>query len=81
MNDERIECPKCKWEPDGGAYWTCYCGCNWNTFSTYGKCPECGKVHKDTQCPACQAWSPHPDWYLDLENISIKVEEKASAQE
>lgn len=74
-SEEKIACPKCKWEPDGGKYWSCNCGHHWNTFETYGKCPACGKVHKDTQCPKCIEWSPHPEWYLDLENITLKLDQ------
>jgi hypothetical protein len=70
MENMRIRCPKCEWEPDGGAYWECDCGTAWNTFDTVGVCPGCGKKWHDTQCPGpffpggCGAWSPHDDWYI-----------------
>src|SRR5688572_17074630 len=73
MPDIHIRCPKCKWEPDGKPYWSCTCGHTWDTFSTAGRCPNCGKVWKDTQCietaGGCPAWSPHLDWYEGLEEI------------
>ncbi|MBC8111190.1 MAG: hypothetical protein H7Y04_09050 [Verrucomicrobia bacterium] len=82
MNTE-IECPKCKWKPDGGAYWQCRCGTSWNTFDTQGICPNCKKRWKDTQCPGpgfpggCGAWSPHVDWYKVSLNIDeLFIEEK-----
>ena len=70
MEDIRIRCPKCEWEPDGGPYWECDCGTRWNTFDTMGTCPRCGRKWHDTQCPGpffpggCGAWSPHDDWYI-----------------
>ncbi|MFT5914516.1 MAG: putative C2H2 Zn-finger protein [Flammeovirgaceae bacterium] len=72
--EEHIECPKCQWEPDGKPYWMCHCLHMWNTFETYGKCPSCGFVHKDTQCISCGKLSPHPDWYVDLQNIDLEIE-------
>ena len=68
----KISCPKCNWNPDGGAYWVCDCNFVWNTFSTFGKCPNCSKIHKNTQCPSgdclgCGKWSDHLDWYKDLD--------------
>ncbi len=74
-NGEKIRCPKCDWEPDGGKYWACHCGCIWNTFDTYGQCPQCSFVHRQTQCPECAEWSPHADWYVDLPRIKITFEE------
>ncbi|MEN7546386.1 hypothetical protein AAG747_00610 [Rapidithrix thailandica] len=74
--EHMIQCPKCEWQPDGGSYWSCECGQVWNTFATYGKCPSCSKVHRQTQCPMCHEWSPHPDWYLDLEVLDISVLEE-----
>ncbi|UZR94134.1 hypothetical protein [Chondrinema litorale] len=74
--EEKIACPKCTWEPDGKPYWRCHCGCIWNTFDTYGKCPDCGFVHKKTQCISCAQLSPHPDWYLDLDGIELELEIK-----
>ena len=71
--EEKILCPKCEWLPDGYPYWQCSCGIHWNTFETYGKCPSCGKVWKLTQCPKCQKWSPHAEWYLDLHVIAAEI--------
>ncbi|MCP3927703.1 MAG: hypothetical protein GY705_01215 [Bacteroidetes bacterium] len=72
MHDNvKIECPKCGWEPDGGAYWGCICGNVWNTFDTAGRCPSCGKQYKNTQCISyrggCNLFSPHMDWYKNLD--------------
>ena len=51
-----IECPKCNWEPDGGAHWQCDCGQLWDAFSTTEKCPSCAKIYADTQCPGPGPW-------------------------
>ena len=43
---EKIACPKCEWEPDGGEYWGCSsCGHVWDTFKTAARCPSCGKQY------------------------------------
>ncbi|MCB0551622.1 MAG: hypothetical protein KDD19_28915 [Phaeodactylibacter sp.] len=84
-NDIKIECPKCGWEPDGGAYWSCTCGHIWNTFATAARCPACNKQWEYTQCIAykggCNQFSPHLDWYKGLgdwlEDELETVEEKA----
>ncbi len=87
MEGIRIRCPKCNWEPDGGPYWMCStCGCRWNTFATAARCPDCGRIYKDTKCiirrGGCEAWSPHLDWYegLDgvLENLKEEIEKSWS---
>ncbi|MCB0594894.1 MAG: hypothetical protein H6557_22640 [Lewinellaceae bacterium] len=69
--DIKIECPKCGWEPDGGAYWSCTCGHVWDTFATAGRCPACNKQWKHTQCigykGGCNQFSLHLDWYKGLD--------------
>ena len=73
----RIRCPKCDWEPDGRPYWRCaVCYNVWNTFSTGGRCPGCGKIYKDTQCISCHKWSPHLDWYEGLNNILLQLKDE-----
>ena len=79
VSNQLILCPACSWKPDGGAYWRCSCGNVWDTFSTYGKCPECSKVHLNTECIACQKTSPHHDWYvepIDLPETVVKESTK-----
>jgi len=66
MENTKIACPKCSWEPSADSHWGCTCGHMWNTFDTGGTCPVCDRQWKDTQCLSCQQWSPHLDWYLDL---------------
>jgi hypothetical protein len=70
-SEVKIECPKCAWEPDGGAYWQCTCGHIWDTFSTAARCPVCAKQWEYTQCiphrGGCVAMSPHLDWYKGLD--------------
>jgi hypothetical protein len=79
MDNVRIRCPKCEWEPDGNPYWRCDCGFHWNTFATSGRCPQCRKVHEYTQCPSrpggCSVWSPHLDWYEGLDDIVSALKE------
>ena len=81
MDNIAIYCPKCHWEPDGKPYWRCTCGTHWDTFSTGGRCPGCGKVHERTQCAnpfmgGCHVWSPHLDWYHGLTGIIDKLKEE-----
>lgn len=73
MPTEKIECPKCNWRPDEHAIWHCACGHEWNTFHTGGKCPRCKRQWEHTQCLNCWKWSPHIDWYknLDAELLSV----------
>ena len=74
----KIYCPLCRWEPRSGDRWQCFPGCGhvWNTFDTGGKCPQCGKVWRDTVCLACHCWSKHHDWYHDLPPVEVdEVEE------
>lgn len=58
-----IRCPKCKWQPGKHDRWTCACGHQWNTFDTRGICPACDATWRGTQCPKCNEWSLHDDWY------------------
>lgn len=72
MAEVRIACPKCNWEPDGGAYWSCTCGCVWNTFDTAARCPVCHKQWTHTACipmkGGCESMPPHVDWYRNLDD-------------
>ncbi len=72
----RISCPKCEWEPKPHSHWQCSCKYVWNTFDTAGRCPNCGKVWKDTQCLKCQQWSPHLDWYDGLDEVVNKLKQE-----
>jgi hypothetical protein len=65
MPEPIIYCPKCEWHPRGEDLWQCVpsCGTVWNTFLTGGHCPGCGHQWHDTQCLACDRFSPHKDWY------------------
>lgn len=84
MDDFKICCPKCKWEPDGKEYWQCTCETSFDTFATGARCRGCGKVWEKTQCilhaGGCAAWSPHLDWYEGLDDIveNLKAEIKKS---
>ncbi len=75
----KIYCPKCNFEPTPDTVWTCRPGCGhaWNTFLTQGQCPNCFKWWKWTQCPECDGWSLHVDWYHDgLPAELVEEEEK-----
>jgi len=61
-------CPGCSWKPQPEHTWYCLCGHSWNTFETGGICPGCKKAWDKTQCPACDSWSDHADWYSGLKN-------------
>lgn len=61
-----VRCPGCKWTPESHHSWYCLCGHSWNTFETGGICPGCKKGWDKTQCPACDHWSDHADWYPSL---------------
>ena len=80
MDNIRIRCPKCSWEPDGLPHWRCSCGYRWDTFSTGGRCPSCHKVWEETQCVppiigGCLQLSPHLDWYEGLDDIINALKE------
>jgi hypothetical protein len=82
LENVKIECPNCHWEPDGGAYWQCTCGHVWDTFKTTAICPSCKKRWKVTQCPkfssnGCGEVFLHEDWYViptDLESMLLEKE-------
>jgi hypothetical protein len=61
----RIRCPHCGWEPRREDKWACACLHEWNTFETGGVCPACQRQWVETQCPKCDAWSKHLEWYVD----------------
>ncbi len=74
MSSFIIQCPKCNWQPPRSINWTCTCGHSWYTFDTGGKCPSCNKQWQYTQCQSfivggCQQWSPHLDWYTNLDDM------------
>lgn len=80
MENIKISCPKCNWEPDGKPYWCCTCGTEWDTFSTIGRCPGCKRIWQNTQCiidaGGCGAWSPHLDWYKGLDSVVTVLKEE-----
>jgi hypothetical protein len=70
----RIRCPLCAWHPSRSSRWCCDareapepffegCGTQWNTFSTRGRCPQCGHQWQWTSCLRCHQWSLHEHWY------------------
>lgn len=74
MPELKIACPKCDFEPLPSDLWECSCGHVWHTFATFGRCPACRKVWRDTQClgpevGGCTRWSPHLDWYRGLDEL------------
>jgi hypothetical protein len=60
---DKLRCPLCAWVPRKSDRWFCTCGCAWNTFDTGGRCPECSYQWTETQCFACEEFSPHRAWY------------------
>jgi len=80
IDNIKIRCPKCEWEPDGKPYWQCSCGTVWDTFSTGARCPACHKVWDYTQCiehaGGCNAFSPHLDWYSGLDDMVKLLKEE-----
>jgi len=71
---EGIRCPLCSWKPSRVDTWRCcgegtpeppfeWCGTNWNTFTTGGRCPGCTHQWQWTSCLRCHGWSLHDDWY------------------
>lgn len=75
---QRIRCPHCGWQPDSTSRWLCEsspgpeppfrsCGTVWNTFETGGRCPGCTHQWQWTTCLHCAEWSPHLDWYENVE--------------
>jgi len=77
---QKINCPKCSWEPSKDDEWQCSCSYVWNTFDTGAECPLCKKRWASTQCLHCKKLSPHIDWYgfdkllkTELEKISNTI--------
>ena len=68
-----IHCPKCRWEPRALDRWECSCGHVWNTFDTFGRCPKCRHVWRETMCLSCVRWSPHADWYHNLPDVDVEA--------
>lgn len=66
---QKIKCPKCNWVPNQEYYWLCTCGQTWNTFSTYGVCPNCSKNWNITMCLSCGQYSAHSEWYQNSNYI------------
>jgi hypothetical protein len=59
-----VRCPRCGWIPKPVHQWACEsCGHTWDTFETRGICPSCRHKETSTQCMACEAYSPHEEWY------------------
>jgi hypothetical protein len=79
--DKRFEihCPKCGWRSTPEDRWVCTPSCNavWNTFWTRGVCPSCAVKWPQTQCLACQEFSPHEAWYHSPPSVES---ESADAQ-
>jgi len=70
----RIRCPQCRWEPDGGAHWSCdACRTCFDTFATGARCPGCAKCFLETQCIRCAKWSLHEDWFDGYWDSLLKV--------
>jgi len=61
----QIYCPRCEYRPTPEDRWSCWphCGTTWHTFWTGGVCPGCAYAWPETQCPACDVFSPHKSWY------------------
>jgi hypothetical protein len=83
MQQVRIRCPKCDWEPDGKPRWACsVCKTRWNTFETKGQCPACGKIYTETSCSStgggCGESSPHSEWY-EYYNEPVKSENEGAS--
>jgi len=57
----RIRCPACAGEPQKDDHWSCACLYSWNTSDTLAARGE--RRWTETQCPKCQVWSRHIDWY------------------
>jgi len=81
MREKQIRCPNCAYRPRLGDRWSCVprCGTLFDTFATGGRCPGCGHLWLETQCPACARWSPHEDWYVDPQADRVMVPARADA--
>jgi len=80
-DDLKICCPICEFEPGSHDRWMCSCMHVWNTFETMGRCPNCKKMWKETQCLACHRWSLHHKWYHYNLPESDEEEEKEDLYE
>ncbi len=73
MENIKVCCPSCNWQPDNKAHWRCECGTQWNAFDTLGRCPTCKKQWEYTQCVndagGCNNYALHNDWYQNVDEI------------
>lgn len=59
-------CPACRTAAPAGAFWTCACGEQFDTFGRGWICPRCGRGFAETICPRCGQVSPVLQWCLPL---------------
>jgi len=63
-----VRCPRCGNVPGPDARWECdACEEPFDLFAARAACPRCARTWLETWCDACARWSPHWDWYRDVE--------------
>ncbi|HEV3345365.1 MAG TPA: M50 family metallopeptidase [Pirellulales bacterium] len=71
-------CPACSASPPQGEFWMCHkCRTQFDTFQHLALCPGCGEDFAVTQCPACQAQHPLPDWVVGSDTVEARVADRA----
>lgn len=56
-------CPSCRTAPPLGPFWKCpKCAQSFDTFETYGACPDCSARYATTMCLDCRASYPMDAW-------------------
>ena len=80
MNEIKIACPKCNWQPDANLTGRVAAVVIGILFLPVAVARPCKKVWEQTQCiylaGGCTAWSPHLDWYKGLDTIIEKLKEE-----
>ncbi|HWB10405.1 MAG TPA: M50 family metallopeptidase [Pirellulales bacterium] len=71
-------CPSCKRSPPVGKFWICHkCKTIFDTFEHLALCPGCGEDFAITQCLACQAQHPLPDWVPSSQIVEARAADEA----
>jgi Zn-dependent protease len=72
-------CPSCKLPPPVGDFWICHkCKTVFDTFEHLALCPSCGEDFPLTQCLACLARYPLPDWVAGSQVVEAATVDEAS---
>jgi hypothetical protein len=77
MDNIKVCCSSCGWQPEGKKLWLCNCGNRFDAFQTLGTCNCCGKEWEYIQCVeehgGCNAAAPIDKWFQGLDQTIITL--------